>query len=153
MVFIVNYGFYHSILGIIKISEQNNYIIKIEIVRAIENDAKISNEIKKCMRQLELYFQGNLKKFNLNIKYHGTKFQEQVWQRLLEIEYGSKFYYQDIAQDIGYPLAARAVGTAVGKNPLAIVIPCHRVVNKNKKIINYFYGPEIKNKLLQLEKI
>lgn len=148
----INYGFYDSPLGKIKISETNNYIIKVEIV-TIQNEGEIiTKEIQNCIDQLKLYFLQKLKIFDLKIKYDGTKFQKQVWNALLNIEYGNQVYYQDIANAIGNSKSNRAVANAISKNPIAIIIPCHRVKNKDKNKINYFYGKDIKIKLLDLEK-
>lgn len=148
----INYGYYDSPLGKIKISEADGYIIKVEIV-TIQNETEIiTKAIQKCINQLELYFLQKLKVFDLKMKYNGTEFQEKVWNALLNIEYGSQVYYQDIANCIGHSKANRAVGSAISKNPIAIIIPCHRVKNKDKNKINYFYGKNIKLKLLNLEK-
>jgi len=101
--------------------------------------------------QLEEYFAGKRREFELPLRYPGTPFQEKVWSALLKIPYGSTCSYQDIARRIGEPGAVRAVGTANGMNRIAIVIPCHRVVNANGALGGYGGGLWRKRLLLDLE--
>ncbi len=101
--------------------------------------------------QLAEYFQGKRKEFNVPLKAPGTPFEEKVWQALLTIPYGATWSYQDLAKTIGDSGAVRAVGRANGKNRIAIVIPCHRVVNKNGKLGGYGGGLWRKHFLLNLE--
>ncbi len=82
-----------------------------------------------------------------------TPFQELVWSKACAIPYGTTLTYEQLAINIGHPKAVRAVGTALGKNPIAIIVPCHRVVSKNKNIINYRYGSDIKMFLLKHEQL
>lgn len=82
----------------------------------------------------------------------GTPFQIKVWNALLKIPYGKTVTYGDIAGEIGMPNAQRAVGTAIGSNPVFFLIPCHRVIRKSGEIGNYFYGTEVKKKILDFEK-
>ena len=101
--------------------------------------------------QLKEYMSGERQKFSLPLSYSGTPFQLRVWKALLEIPYGEVRSYADIAREIGSPLAARAVGQANNRNPLAIVIPCHRVVASNSGLGGYAGGLASKEFLLQLE--
>ena len=101
--------------------------------------------------QLEEYFLGLRKNFNLPLCLSGTPFQQQVWKILQTIPYGQTICYQDIATFIGKPKACRAVGMANHKNPLAIVVPCHRVVGKNGSLVDYEVGVILKKQLLELE--
>lgn len=103
------------------------------------------------MKQLGEYFSGERTHFELPIAAKGTLFQQQVWGALMKIPYGETWSYQDIANEIDNPKAVRAVGLANGKNPISIIVPCHRVIGKNGKLTGYAGGIEIKEKLLQLE--
>lgn len=106
---------------------------------------------KQLSDELGLYFKGELKRFTPPLFYPGTKFQEEVWSRLLEIPYGETRSYAEMAAAVGSPNAVRAVGTANGANRIAIVIPCHRVVNKNGEMGGYGGGLWRKKFLLNLE--
>ncbi|WP_010283270.1 methylated-DNA--[protein]-cysteine S-methyltransferase [Bacillus timonensis] len=112
-------------------------------------DDKVLVEIKK---QLEQYFNGERKTFSFPIKFSGTSFQEKVWNELLNIPYGETRCYADIANAIDNPKAVRAVGQANRKNPIPIVVPCHRVIGKDKSLTGYSgTRTDLKEKLLELE--
>jgi methylated-DNA-[protein]-cysteine S-methyltransferase len=102
--------------------------------------------------QLDEYFQGKRTTFSLPFKLTGTLFQLAVWKELQNIPYGKTTSYKEIAQKINKPKAYRAVGMANNKNPLPIIIPCHRVIGSNGKLIGYAGGLKLKNYLLELEK-
>lgn len=102
--------------------------------------------------QLDEYFQGKRTTFSLPFKLTGTPFQLAVWKELQNIPYGQTTSYKEIAQKINKPKACRAVGMANNKNPLPIIIPCHRVIGSNGKLIGYAGGLNLKNYLLELEK-
>lgn len=102
--------------------------------------------------QLEAYFAGRLERFSLPLAPSGSDFQQRVWQALAAIPYGERATYGELAQRLGLaPGAARAVGTAVGRNPLTIVVPCHRVVGSKGALTGYAGGLERKRALLDLE--
>ena len=101
---------------------------------------------------LDEYFQGKRTTFSLPFKLTGTPFQLAVWKELQNIPYGQTTSYKEIAQKINKPKACRAVGMANNKNPLPIIIPCHRVIGSNGKLIGYAGGLKLKNYLLELEK-
>lgn len=101
--------------------------------------------------QLDEYFQGKRTTFSLPFKLTGTPFQLAVWKELQNIPYGQTTSYKEIAQKINKPKACRAVGMANNKNPLPIIIPCHRVIGSNGKLIGYAGGLKLKNYLLELE--
>lgn len=107
--------------------------------------------LREPRRQLKAYFAGELKQFDLPLRPEGTPFQQTVWQNLVEIPYGETTTYGELAAKIGKPTASRAVGAANGRNPIAIAIPCHRVVGSNGKLIGYYGGIDLKEKLLALE--
>jgi methylated-DNA-[protein]-cysteine S-methyltransferase len=102
-------------------------------------------------RQLNDYFAKRLKKFSLNLHFDGTDFQTKVWKALMTIPFGETRSYAEIANQIGHPKAVRAVGAANGKNPLSIVIPCHRVIGANGTLTGFAGGLDTKAFLLDLE--
>jgi methylated-DNA-[protein]-cysteine S-methyltransferase len=101
--------------------------------------------------QLDAYFAGELRRFELPLAPRGTEFQRSVWQALLEIPYGSTSTYSELAAVIGRPNACRAVGAANGSNPLAVIVPCHRVIGAAGALTGYGGGLERKRRLLALE--
>ena len=101
--------------------------------------------------QLEEYFAGKRTSFDLPIDFNGTEFQRLVWQKLQAISQGETTTYARVAEEIGKPKAVRAVGTAIGKNPLCIVVPCHRVLASNGSLGGYVAGLDRKQQLLTLE--
>ncbi len=107
--------------------------------------------LKLAVKQLESYFSGKRKEFNLPLKPVGTEFQKEVWEALRSISYGETVSYGDIARRIGRPKAVRAVGAAIGKNPLSIMIPCHRVIGASGKLTGFAGGLSTKEFLLNLE--
>lgn len=106
---------------------------------------------REASNQLEAYFSGKLKSFDLKLAPEGTEFQKSVWKALYEIPYGETRTYKDIAVSVGKPKAYRAVGLANNRNPIAIIIPCHRVIGANGKLTGYASGLEIKEFLLKFE--
>ena len=103
-------------------------------------------------QQLQAYFAGNLRQFDLPLDLHGgTVFQQSVWQALLRIPVGETTSYGEISRRIAKPLAIRAVGTAIGRNPISIIVPCHRVVGADGTLTGYAGGLDRKLALLQLE--
>ena len=107
--------------------------------------------LKEACRQLQEYFAGNRKKFDLPLAPEGTSFQLKVWKALQSIPYGETRSYKDIAIAVGSPKATRAVGMANNRNPIAIIIPCHRVIGSNGKLVGYGGGMHVKEFLLNPE--
>ena len=107
--------------------------------------------LKPVFDQIHAYLRGELIQFDLPLAPMGTRFQKSVWTALLEIPYGKTASYRDIAVAIGNPRACRAVGGANGKNPIPLIIPCHRVIGADGKLVGYGSGLPIKEKLLALE--
>ena len=114
----------------------------------IENPAALSAPAG----ELQEYFAGTRRDFSLQLAPQGTPFQRRVWETLLEIPYGATWSYGELASRIGQPTASRAVGLANGRNPLPIVIPCHRVIGSNGSLTGYGGGLPIKQRLLDLER-
>lgn len=102
--------------------------------------------------QLEAYFAGELKEFILELRLHGTPFQRTVWEQLVRIPYGETRSYGDLADALGNPKASRAVGLANGKNPVGIIVPCHRVVGSDGSLTGYGGGVGRKQRLLDFER-
>lgn len=102
--------------------------------------------------QLDAYFKGKLTTFDIELNIQGTDFQKKVWQQLVKIPYGETISYGELAKRIGNPKASRAVGMANGKNPISIIVPCHRVIGKNGSLTGFGGGLEAKKTLLDLEK-
>ena len=150
----INYFCYDTEIGTIKISEKDGKIIGLGF-----SDYKKENEIeketdaiRKTYLQLKEYLSGKRKNFDIEIEMIGTEFQKKVWKELLNIPYGETRSYKDIAIAIGNEKACRAVGNANNKNPIAIIVPCHRVVGSNGSMTGYAGGLDIKEKLLKIEK-
>jgi len=107
--------------------------------------------LEETEKQLAAYFNGQLKEFSLNLHLNGTPFQQKVWQALRRIPYGEKRSYAQIASQIGNPKAVRAVGMANSKNPIPIIVPCHRVIGANGTLTGYTGGLDKKTALLDIE--
>lgn len=158
-----SFGVYDSPIGEIYIVWNKEGITKLELFKVYwEEYYNKHNEIIRdesssifiiAIQQLQEYFEGKRKKFELPICIEGTEFQKQVWAALLEIPYGETRCYLDIANRIGKPKAVRAIGQANRANLLPIIIPCHRVIGKNGSMVGYAGANiDVKVKLLQLEK-
>lgn len=154
------FSYYDSPLGKIKIEEKDNYIVGIsfvsdnDIISEEINTERENSIITRCKIQLDEYFNGYRRDFDLEIKFlKGTDFQKSVWSELRKIPYGKTISYKELAERIGNPKACRAVGGANNKNPIGIIVPCHRVIGANGKMIGYAEGVDKKEFLLKLEKI
>ncbi len=111
-----------------------------------------SRPFHDAARQLDAYFRGELRDFQLPLTPQGTDFQQRVWSDLRRIPYGETISYGELARRIGNPNASRAVGLANGSNPIAIVIPCHRVIGSTGKLTGFGGGLDVKERLLALER-
>ena len=111
----------------------------------------ISNELQVAVKQLEEYFKGNRTEFDFKLNPSGTDFQQKVWDQLLKIPFGKTCSYLDIAKKVGDPMCIRAAASANGKNPLWIVVPCHRVIGSNGELTGYAGGLWRKKWLLDHE--
>ncbi|WP_108823087.1 methylated-DNA--[protein]-cysteine S-methyltransferase [Dysgonomonas sp. Marseille-P4361] len=146
-------AFYQSPVGVIEIEETNNHISSITILteQPPNTPSEISPLLNDAIQQFEEYFDGKRKSFDLPLKQEGTDFQRKAWSYLKTIPYGETVSYKDQASAIGSPKAFRAVGSANGRNKLAIIVPCHRVINERNGLGGYAYGLDIKRLLLELE--
>lgn len=144
-------------IGIVRIIEEDGFIVSVHTMQEIESmpDDIVYRETEillSAKKQLEEYFAGIRKNFDLPLKPKGTPFQLLVWEQLKQIPYGETRSYGEIAKAIGNPKASRAVGGANNKNPIGIIVPCHRVIGANGKLVGYAGGLDVKEKLLMLEK-
>lgn len=143
-------SFYDSPIGLIKIVANEEAIVALDFVYKRSKESE-NDVIRQCKIQLDEYFKGIRKEFDVNIEINGTDFQKKVWQELKRIPYGQVRSYKDIAVAIGNEKAVRAVGGANNKNKIAIIIPCHRVVGKDGSLTGYAGGLWRKKWLLEHE--
>ncbi|MCI9177361.1 MAG: methylated-DNA--[protein]-cysteine S-methyltransferase [Clostridia bacterium] len=142
---------YSTKIGEITITEENQKIIEVKLGKADNREIKETKLIKQTYEQIEEYLEEKRTKFTIPISLKGTTFRKKVWEALLTIPYGKTNSYQEIARKIGNPKACRAVGMANHYNPIIIIVPCHRVIGKNGKLVGYGGGLDIKEKLLEIE--
>mgnify|MGYP000055682915 CR=1 FL=1 len=150
-----NLFFYDTELGRIGIAEENSFITDLYFIsEKVPKDAQISETplIKEAAKQLAEYFEGKRKCFVLPLAPKGTEFQLKVWNELQKIPYGMTLSYREVAKRVGNEKACRAVGMANNRNPIPIIIPCHRVIGSNGELVGYGGGLHIKMRLLELEK-
>lgn len=146
-----SYDYLETTLGLMEIICEDESLVGLKLVSEKtyrDSENKTSREVKS---QILEYLNGSRKTFNIPIKLTGTDFQKRVYEETLKIPYGSTKTYGEIANSIGNPKSMRAVGMALSKNPIWIVIPCHRVIGKNKKLTGFAGGIDKKLSLLKLE--
>jgi len=147
---------YHSPIGCLYVEEKQGAITRLSFSMPPENKCTATAHqtplLKRAALELDQYFSGCRQKFDLPLAPQGTPFMQKVWQQLCAIPYAQTACYQDIAIRIGHPGACRAVGLANNRNPIAVFIPCHRVIGKNGSLVGFGGGLEIKKYLLTLEK-
>ncbi|MDO4690027.1 MAG: methylated-DNA--[protein]-cysteine S-methyltransferase [Fusobacterium sp.] len=148
----------NNYLGLIAIIEERDGISAIEFLKNQKDRIELLRNMKEsvltkdCKKQLEEYFSGKRRKFNIKLDTMGTDFQKSAWEAMQKIPYGKTISYSEEAKMIGNEKAVRAIGLANGKNRIPIIIPCHRVIGKNGKLVGYTGGLHIKEYLLNLEK-
>lgn len=147
--------YYHSPLGLLKIAGTEDYISEVSFYDKVQKaEGKKKNLpplIIQCVEQLIQYFHGERRLFELPVHQPGTKFQQEVWSELITVPYGKTISYQELARKTGDTKAIRAVGAANGKNNVAIIIPCHRVIGANRELVGYAGGLWRKKWLLEHE--
>ena len=136
-------------IGTVSVTEQGGSIISLRIGGSDKGNG--SDVTDEAFAQLFEYLEGGRKEFNLELDPNGTPFQKDVWNALMKIPYGKTVSYSEIAKASGHPKALRAVGTAIGKNPIPVIIPCHRVIRSDGSIGGYALGIDLKIRLLRLE--
>lgn len=144
--------YYHSPVGILKISGTEQYISEVTFKEKEETPTEhLSPMLINCVEQLIQYFNGERRKFDFPLNQTGTPFQQDIWNHLLTIPFGRTISYMDLAKMTGDTKATRAVANANGKNNIAIVIPCHRVIGANRELTGYAGGLWRKKWLLEHE--
>lgn len=142
-----------SPVGDLLLGEENNELTLLAFNKERREEGSApSSFLQEVEKQLTEYFAGKRREFDLVLKPPGTDFQKRVWQELLTVPYGETISYKEIAEQIGSPKAYRAVGLANNRNPLAIIIPCHRVIGTDGTLVGYGGGLKVKRFLLDLEK-
>lgn len=150
------FAVYGTQYGPVRLDWRDDAIVGLRIVTRADNEADGSGETTaltdEAFDQLERYLSGRLRRFTVPIAFTtGTPFQRAVWRALLDIPYGETRTYGQIAEAVGRPSAVRAVGSANNRNPLPIIVPCHRVVGSGGRMVGYAYGVGMKRSLLQME--
>lgn len=140
-------------IGWLRIESLDDSIVRIDYTDESEEPAKTDKVIEQCVRELGEYFKGERKLFDVKINpgVHGTPFQQSVWQELRQIPYGETISYKTLAERISGSNYSRAAANANGKNPISIIIPCHRVIASNNTLGGYTGGLDKKKLLLSVE--
>lgn len=146
-----NYDYLETTLGLMEIICEDESLIGLKLVSEKIHRECENKTSKKVKSQIKEYLNGSRKTFNIPIKLTGTDFQKKVYEETLKIPYGSTKTYGGIASSIGNPKSMRSVGMALNKNPIWIIIPCHRVIGKDKKLTGFAGGIDKKLSLLKLE--
>ncbi len=144
----------HTPIGVLRLVCEDEHLTRIEFENQYSDDGEQESAdpvLDDCARQLDDYFSGRRQQFALPLAPGGTPFQQSVWNELREIPYGESRSYREIARAIGNPAAVRAVGAANGRNPLPIVVPCHRVIGSDGRLTGFAGGLKAKSFLLKLE--
>ena len=150
----MNFQYLNTPVGSLRLVSDGAHLVSIEFEGrySANDDIETSDAVlAACASQLSGYFAGQRRHFELPLAARGTPFQQSVWRALADIPYGELRSYRDIARTIGNPAAVRAVGAANGRNPLPIVVPCHRVIGSNGTLTGFAAGLEVKRFLLDLE--
>lgn len=140
-------------IGWLRIESLDDSIVRIDYTDGSGESAKTDKVIEQCVRELGEYFKGERKLFDVKINpgVHGTSFQQSVWQELRQIPYGETISYKTLAERVSGSDYSRAVANANGKNPISIIIPCHRVIASNNTLGGYTGGLDKKKLLLSVE--
>lgn len=141
-------AYYTSPVGELVIESDNDKIITIDFLKDSKQEELRTPVIDQCVAELDEYFFAGRKFFTVDVDLRGTEFQKRVWNELLTIPYGKTISYEELAVRIGNIKSIRAVGLAIGQNPIAIILPCHRVIGKSGSLIGYGGGLENKEWLL-----
>ncbi|SFK94455.1 methylated-DNA--[protein]-cysteine S-methyltransferase [Salinicoccus halodurans] len=144
-----------SPVGHLKITEHDGFIVGLDYVdgESISENGSTNSIIDQCIAELGEYFKGRRSRFDVpvDLSYRGTPFQQKVWNRLYEIPFGETISYKTLAMDCGGPNHSRAVANANGKNPISIIVPCHRVIAHDGTLGGYTGGLDKKETLLGIE--
>jgi methylated-DNA-[protein]-cysteine S-methyltransferase len=145
-------AYYRSEIGLLEITGTQKEILSVNFVKKKGlAEATLSPALKTCLRQLDEYFRGKRQKFSVRLRLGGTAFQNRVWRELLKVGFGKTASYRDIAKAAGRPRAVRAVGNTNRLNPVGIIVPCHRIIGSDGKLVGYGGGLWRKKWLLEHE--
>jgi methylated-DNA-[protein]-cysteine S-methyltransferase len=148
---------YHSPIGKIKITADDHCITELVFIEPetmnelVDFEEDVPEVIHRCVDELIEYFAGKRRDFSVPINQEGTDFQQRVWKELYEIPYGKTISYADLAKKLGDPKCIRAAAAANGKNKIAIIVPCHRIIGTDQSLVGYAWGKARKRWLLQHE--
>ena len=143
--------YYHTPLGKLKITATEQGISAVQFTDEFESPALRGVTVENCIHELGEYFAGKRTTFSLKFDLQGTDFQKRVWTELLNIPFGKTISYLELARRLGDEKVIRAAGSANGKNPIAIILPCHRVIGSTGKLTGFAAGLDVKAQLLEME--
>ncbi|MGB0656524.1 MAG: methylated-DNA--[protein]-cysteine S-methyltransferase [Flavobacteriaceae bacterium] len=145
-------AYYKSIVGSICIVIENQEVVNISFENEFNKNTKnLSHLMQKVVQQIDEFFHGKRRQFSFPIRLKGTDFQVKVWKLLSLIPYGTSLAYVKVAQKYGDAKMVRSVAAAISKNPILIVVPCHRVIGSDGSLVGYSGGIDVKRQLLELE--
>lgn len=145
------FAYYESPIGLIELGVTDEALTVLYFVEAPRQETATTPLLQQAVAEIHAYFAGTLRDFTVPLHFHGTPFQQRVWQQLLTVPYGKTTSYQSIANALGNPKAVRAVGAANGQNPISIIAPCHRIIGSDGNLIGYGGGLWRKEWLLRHE--
>jgi methylated-DNA-[protein]-cysteine S-methyltransferase len=146
-------AYYPSKIGLLEITGTGREILSMNfVIKKKPEGSTLFPVLKTCIRELDEYFHGKRRIFSVRLRLEGTDFQKKVWRELLKVSYGKTASYQDIANAVGRPKAVRAVGNTNRLNPVSIIVPCHRVIGSDGKLVGYGGGLWRKEWLLRHER-
>ena len=148
----MDFAIYEFPFGLLKIGYERDSLVLLKKIDKISDYGKKTEFTDLVYNEVMEYLDGKRKTFDIKYEINGTEFQMKVWKELTKIPYGETRTYKEIAVAVGNPKASRAVGMANNKNPIAIIVPCHRVIGSDGKLVGYAGGLDMKRALLTLEK-
>jgi methylated-DNA-[protein]-cysteine S-methyltransferase len=144
-------AYYHSPIGMLEIKGSTEAVHSVLFFKEKKKEETVPAVLKDCVAQLDEYFRGRRKEFTVPLHMEGTEFQKKVWNELLKIPFGETMSYLKLAMKVGNEKMIRAVGGANGKNPISIIVPCHRVIGSDGKLVGYGGGLWRKEWMLEHE--
>jgi O-6-methylguanine DNA methyltransferase len=145
------YTYLHTPIGLLEIEEENEHIVALNFAKYHQHPEDGSMILQEAKWQLEAYFDGKRKDFNLPLHFDCSEFHKEIYTTLLNVPYGTTLSYKELASQAGNPSASRAVGTAMSSNPFPILVPCHRVLKSDGSLGNYTGGHGVKTKQWLIE--
>jgi len=150
----MKYIVYNNGIFSLRIKYEKSKVYEINFLKNSEAEIETEDDFSKVIKkQLDEYFAGSRTMFDIDYGIKGTEFQQKVWEAIAKIPYGATKSYREIAEEINSPKAYRAVGLACNKNPVPIIVPCHRVIGSDGKMTGFAGGIKLKEELLRMEKV